>query len=81
MATKFEKRLTQAAKEGVAIARGELDPATYRVHAPDDDAVPAPAAGVLVRGRLVKPYHKSGPGLFRGKGAIARCVYRKPDPY
>jgi putative transcriptional regulator len=31
---KFEDRLIQAALEGRAIARGEADPATYRVHAP-----------------------------------------------
>jgi|GraSoiStandDraft_41_1057321.scaffolds.fasta_scaffold7420290_2 hypothetical protein len=31
--SKLGKRLIQAAQEGVAIARGELDPATYRVHA------------------------------------------------
>jgi hypothetical protein len=36
--SKLGKRLIQAAREGVAIARGELDPGTYRVHhAPDDD--------------------------------------------
>jgi hypothetical protein len=30
----FWIRLIQAAREGVAIARGELDPARYRVHSP-----------------------------------------------
>jgi putative transcriptional regulator len=34
--SKLGKRLIKAAKEGVAIARGEVDPATYRVHVPSD---------------------------------------------
>jgi len=34
--SKFGKRLSRAAREGVAIARGELDPATYRLHYDDD---------------------------------------------
>jgi putative transcriptional regulator len=34
--SKLGKRLIQAAREGVAIARGELDPSTYRVHHDDD---------------------------------------------
>jgi hypothetical protein len=34
--SKLGKRLIRAAREGVAIARGELDPATYRVRNPDD---------------------------------------------
>jgi putative transcriptional regulator len=34
--SKLGKRLIQAAREGRAIARGELDPATYRVHVPAD---------------------------------------------
>lgn len=31
---KLEDRLIEAAKQGRAIARGEADPATYRVHVP-----------------------------------------------
>jgi putative transcriptional regulator len=34
--TDLGRRLIKAAKEGVAIARNEQDPATYRVHIPDD---------------------------------------------
>jgi putative transcriptional regulator len=34
--SKFGKRLIKAAKEGRAIARGEADPATYRVYVPAD---------------------------------------------
>jgi putative transcriptional regulator len=34
--SKLGKKLIQAAREGRAIARGELDPATYRVHVPAD---------------------------------------------
>ena len=32
--TKLGKKLIAAAHEGIAIARGEADPATYRVHIP-----------------------------------------------
>lgn len=32
--SKLGKRLIAAAREGVAIARGEADPSTYRVHIP-----------------------------------------------
>jgi putative transcriptional regulator len=32
--SKFGKSLIQAAREGRAIARGEADPKTYRVHVP-----------------------------------------------
>src|SRR6266851_5743677 len=32
--SKLGKRLIEAAREGRAIARGEADPATYRVHVP-----------------------------------------------
>jgi putative transcriptional regulator len=32
--SKLGKRLIEAAREGVAIARGEADPTTYRVHVP-----------------------------------------------
>ena len=35
--TKAGERLIQAAKEVVAIARGEADPSTYRIHFPDID--------------------------------------------
>jgi putative transcriptional regulator len=34
--SKLGKRLIEAAREGRAIARGEADPATYRVHVPAD---------------------------------------------
>ena len=34
--SKLGKELIKAAREGVAIARGELAAATYRVHKPDD---------------------------------------------
>jgi len=34
--TSFGKRLIDAAKEARAIARGEADPKTYRVHVPAD---------------------------------------------
>lgn len=34
--SKLGKKLIQAAREGRAIARGEADPSTYRVHAPAD---------------------------------------------
>jgi putative transcriptional regulator len=34
--SKLGKRLIKAAKEGRAIARGEADPATYRVYVPAD---------------------------------------------
>jgi len=34
--TDLGRRLIKAAKEGVAIARNEQDPTTYRVHIPDD---------------------------------------------
>jgi putative transcriptional regulator len=39
--TTLGKRLLQAAKEAQAIARGEADPATYRVHVPSDIDVKA----------------------------------------
>jgi putative transcriptional regulator len=35
MMSKFGKRLIRAAKEARAIARGEADPSTYRVHVPE----------------------------------------------
>ncbi len=34
--SKLGSRLIKAAREGRAIARGEADPATYRVHVPAD---------------------------------------------
>ena len=34
--SKLGKRLVKAAEEALAIARGEADPATYRVHVPAD---------------------------------------------
>ena len=34
--SKLGERLIKAAREGRAIARGEADPATYRVFVPDD---------------------------------------------
>jgi putative transcriptional regulator len=34
--TDFGTRLLQAAHEAIAIARGEADPATYRIHVPSD---------------------------------------------
>ncbi|WP_407524985.1 helix-turn-helix domain-containing protein [Methylobacterium oryzisoli] len=34
--TAFGNRLIQAAEEAVAIAKGEADPATFRVHVPAD---------------------------------------------
>lgn len=34
--SKMGKRLIQGAKEALAIARGEADPATYRVYVPAD---------------------------------------------
>ncbi len=37
----FGKRLIEAAKEAASIARGEADPATYRVHVPADVDVKA----------------------------------------
>lgn len=37
----FGSRLIQAAHEAVAIAKGEADPATYRVHVPADIDVKA----------------------------------------
>jgi hypothetical protein len=61
--TKLEKRLIQAAREAVAFARGKLDPASYRVHNPDDDA----DAG---RSR-VSFMHQSGPGMLGGRKARA----------
>lgn len=39
--SKLGKRLIQAAKEAHAIARGELDPSSYRVHVPADIDVKA----------------------------------------
>lgn len=39
--TKAGERLIQAAKEAIAIARGEADPSTYRVHLPSDIDVKA----------------------------------------
>jgi putative transcriptional regulator len=44
--SKLGKRLIQAAREGVAIARGELDPATYRVRNPDDREIERAVAGL-----------------------------------
>jgi hypothetical protein len=70
--SKFEKRLIQAAKEAVAFARGELDPKTYRVHAPaDDNASHRVPAGAL------KIYHKSGPGRFVSRKVTRHRVARK----
>ncbi|TXM63974.1 helix-turn-helix domain-containing protein [Methylobacterium sp. WL120] len=34
--TTFGSRLVQSAREAVAIAKGEADPATYRIHVPAD---------------------------------------------
>ena len=39
--TKAGQRLIQAAKEALAIARGEADPSTYRVHLPSEIDVKA----------------------------------------
>jgi putative transcriptional regulator len=34
--SKLGKKLIAAANEGIAIARGEADPASYRLHVPDE---------------------------------------------
>lgn len=39
--TAFGKGLVEAARQGLAIARGEADPSTYRVHHPPDIDVKA----------------------------------------
>jgi putative transcriptional regulator len=41
MMTKAGERLIQAAKEALAITRGEADPSTYRVHRPGEINVKA----------------------------------------
>ena len=41
----FGKGLVEAARQAAAIARGEADPATYRVHVPADIDVKAIRAG------------------------------------
>ena len=38
MRTKLGKRLIKAMGEAIAIAKGEADPSTYRVHVPTRDA-------------------------------------------
>ena len=50
--SKLGKRLIQAAREGVAIARGELDPSTYRVHH-DDDANGLDQGGASFIGAMI----------------------------
>lgn len=39
--SKLGKKLIVAAREGVAIARGEVDPSTYRLHIPSEIDVKA----------------------------------------
>jgi putative transcriptional regulator len=41
MMSKLGKKLIVAAREGVAIARGEVDPSTYRLHIPSEIDVKA----------------------------------------
>jgi putative transcriptional regulator len=41
MMSKLGKKLIVAAREGVAIARGEADPSTYRLHIPSEIDVKA----------------------------------------
>jgi putative transcriptional regulator len=72
--SKLEKRLIQAAKEGVAIARGELDPASYRVHPADDDDAAPVHAGLLMR---VKPHHRTPGGLRTASKHVKHRVGRK----
>ena len=73
---KFGERPITAAREGVAIARGELDPASYRVHEPDDGT---PVAGVRLTGARLKELHlKLGEivadlgGYLKGKVIVGR---------
>ena len=63
--SKLGKRLIQAAREGVAIARGELDPSTYRVHH-DDDAGRSRASFM----------HQSGPGWLASREGAGRARLR-----
>ena len=42
----FGKGLVEAARQAAAIAKGEADPATYRVHVPSDIDVKAIRAGL-----------------------------------
>jgi putative transcriptional regulator len=44
--TSLGKRLIQAAEEAKAIARGEADPSTYKVHVPSDVNVKAIRRGL-----------------------------------
>lgn len=39
--SKFGKKLIEAAHQGIAIARGDADPSTYRLHVPKDIDVKA----------------------------------------
>jgi hypothetical protein len=49
--TKLGKRLIKAAAEAIAIARGEADPSTYRVHLPvkDNTGEPLPTKSAKAR--------------------------------
>ena len=49
--SKLGKRLIRAAREGAAIARGELEPATYRVRNPEDREFERILAGAGLRSR------------------------------
>jgi probable addiction module antidote protein len=65
---KLGKRLIKAADEALAIARGGLDPKTYRVHRPDDDD-----AGRPLR---LKIYRRPGPGMVRFRAVKASAKHR-----
>ena len=63
--SKLGKRLIKAAQEGVAIARGELDPMRYRVHHAsddDDDAIRHVPKGDAFRFRSAVIGHSAATG-------------------
>ena len=62
--SKLGQRLITAAKEAQAIARGEADPKTYRVHVPEKVDVRAIRKSLkLSQGKFGKTYHIPAPTL------------------
>lgn len=86
--TSLGKRLIQAAREASAIAKGEADPATYRVHGGQDAVGPQLSADDAYWAERMKPSRQQNltPGQRKSRAdALRRLrtgigVSRHQDP-
>jgi hypothetical protein len=75
MMSKLGKKLIVAAREGVAIARGEADPSTYRLHIPSKIDVKAMRKKLgMTQETFALRYGKSGP-CFQALADRLKTIY------